>query len=83
MATGGSELSMDGPGLLPLVGQGAAAGVAEHVGAGELKTSGPARSTILAKPAVMNGDPRSLTNTKSDASLSRRSRAAALTPVPK
>jgi hypothetical protein len=44
-------------------------------------TSRPAapavRSIIRAKPAVVNGDPRSLTKTKGDAELSRWSRRRA------
>jgi hypothetical protein len=36
-----------------------------------------ARSIIRAKPAVVNGDPRSLTNTKGEVSLSRCSRRRA------
>jgi hypothetical protein len=40
--------------------------------------SAPARSTILAKPAVENGEPRSLTNTNDDAGFSRCSLRSAL-----
>jgi DNA-directed RNA polymerase specialized sigma24 family protein len=36
-----------------------------------------ARSIIRARPAAVNGDPRSLTKTKGDAGLSRSSRRAA------
>jgi hypothetical protein len=42
-----------------------------------------ARSTIRAKPAVVNGDPRSLTKTKGEVSLSRCSRRRARSSSPR
>jgi hypothetical protein len=57
--------------VLPRDGEGKAAGVAGHV---RMRLAPTARSIILAKPAVVNGEPRSLTKTKGDVSLSRWSR---------
>jgi hypothetical protein len=55
------------------VGERKAASVAQHVRVSlESKpASAPARSIILAKPAVENGEPRSLVNTNDDVGLSR------------
>jgi hypothetical protein len=67
------EPSLDRPGVVPLVGEGIPAGVAHHVGVRlELQVGAcAARSIIRAKPAVVNGDPRSLTNTKGDVEAMR------------
>jgi hypothetical protein len=71
-----AEPALDRPGVVALVGQRVAAGVPQHVGMGLQLQSSPAtaRSIIRAKPAVVNGDPRSLTKTKGDVGVSRWSR---------
>ena len=56
------EPALDSPGVVALIGQRVAAGVPQHMGMGlELF-----RSIIRAKPAVVKGEPRSLTNTKGE-----------------
>jgi hypothetical protein len=52
--------------------QGGDAGVAEHVGMHFQFDAGGrgTRSTMRAKPALVNGDPRSLTKTKHEDSVS-------------
>ena len=63
-----AEPSLDRPRVVALVGQGVAAGVPQHVGVRlELQLApSAARSIIRAKPAVVNGEPRSLTKTKGE-----------------
>jgi hypothetical protein len=69
---------------MPLVGKGVSAGVPEHVGMrlGSRPASAAALSIMRAKPAVVMGEPRSLTNTKGEAALSRRSRRRARSSSP-
>ena len=62
-----TEPSLDCPGIVPLVGEDIATGVAKHVRVRlqfEAEPLRAARSIIRAKPAVVNGVPRSLTKTK-------------------
>jgi hypothetical protein len=72
------EAPLDRPGVVALVCEGVADGMAEHLGVrlGLKLGSAPAaaRSIILAKPAVVKGAPRSLTNTDTVVGLSRWSR---------
>jgi len=75
----------ESPGYHAPVGQGVAAGVAEHVRVRFSSRPRPrraARSIIRAKPAVVNGVPRSLTKTKGDGLLSRCSRRSARSSSP-
>jgi hypothetical protein len=67
------EPPLDGPGVVAFIGEGVAAGVPKHVGMGlELHAGCIGRPLDhAAKPAVVNGDPRSLTKTNGDVSLSR------------
>jgi hypothetical protein len=70
---------------MPLVGQSEAAGVPQHVRVGlEAQLSSDTRgSTILAKPAVVKGAPRSLVKTKGDfGSCSRASFRSARSSSP-
>ena len=63
-----TEVRLQRPGIVASVGQGITAGVPEHVWVG-LKASlatFPARPTIRAKPAVVNGALRSEVNTNGD-----------------
>jgi hypothetical protein len=76
-----AEPCLDGPSVVPLVSEGVSTGVAEHV---RVRPAAPAaRSIIRAKPAVVNGDPRSLTKTNGDVSLSRWSRRRARSSSPR
>jgi hypothetical protein len=54
---------LDRPGVVALVGQRVAAGVAQHVGMRFDLQIGAGRGALdhAGKPAVVNGDPRSLT----------------------
>ena len=62
------EVRLQGPRIVPLVGQREAAGVPEHMGVSREAepAASPARSTSLAKPDVENGEPRSEVNTNGD-----------------
>ena len=63
-----AKVGLQGAGVVALVGQGITASVLSMCGCA-LKTnlaSLPARSTMRAKPAVLNGAPRSEVNTKGD-----------------
>ena len=62
------EVGLQASGVVAVIGELVAAGVAQHVGMdGELTLAAtPARATILAKPAVVNGASRSLTKTKGE-----------------
>jgi hypothetical protein len=79
---------LDCPGVVALVGEGVAAGVPQACRSmwGCALSSRPApaaaRSIMRAKPAVVNGEPRSLTNTKGDDGLSRWRRRRALISSP-
>jgi hypothetical protein len=76
-----AEPSLDRPSVVPPVRQRMAASMAKHVGMRlqfEAETSArAARSIMRAKPAVVNGVPRSLTKTKGDVTLSHTVAAAA------
>jgi hypothetical protein len=77
--------SLDCPCVAPLIGKDVAAGVAEHVRVSFQIWAETTASRPLdhpAKPAVLNGAPRSLTNTNGDGLLSRCSRRSARSSSP-
>jgi hypothetical protein len=66
---------------LPLVGEGVAAGMPQHVGwaLSSRPAAAAARSIIWARPAVVNGEQRSL-NMKGDDGLARLAQVPQLVP---
>jgi hypothetical protein len=68
-----TQPALNGPGVMSLVGERVAASVAQHVRVGLDLKAGAGRRALdhSAKPAVVNGDSRSLTKTKGDDGLSR------------
>ena len=63
------EVSLQRSGVVVLIGQREAAGVAQHVRMSRKTSASPQRRpvpTMRAKPAVVNSDPRSLLNTNSN-----------------
>ena len=81
-----AEIGLKRPRVVALVGQREAAGVPQHVRVRLEAEPGasPARSTMRAKPAVVNGAPRSVVNTKGDfGSCSRWSRRSARNSSPR
>jgi len=79
-----SEPELQRPGILAAIGVVVPAGVPEHVHVHrKIETCfSPARSTIFANPDLVNGAPRSVTNTCRPSGQSRRSCRSALTSSP-
>ena len=81
-----TEVALERPRVVPLVGERVAAGMAQHGGWG-LKAnlaSNPARSIMRAKPAVVNGAPRSEVKTNGDfCTCSRLRRRSARSSSPR
>jgi hypothetical protein len=75
---------LNSPGVVASVGQRVAAGVPQHVGVRLDLQIGAGRGALdqRAKPAVVKGDPRSLTKTKGDVALSRWRRRRARSWLP-
>jgi hypothetical protein len=64
-----TEIGLQGPRIVALVGQSEATGVPQHMRVGALNprpAAAPARSTSRANPAVAKGEPRSEVNTNGD-----------------
>ena len=81
-----AQIGLQRPRIVALVGQREAAGMAQHVRMGlEVEAAAPpARSTMRAKPAVVNGAPRSDVNTNGDlGSCSRAKRRSARNSSPR
>ncbi len=81
-----AEPSLDCAGIMPVVGEGIAAGMAKHVRVGLQFETQPSACRPLnhpRKPAVVNGVPRSLTKTKGDGGLSRCRRRKARRSSPR
>jgi hypothetical protein len=78
------QIGLQRPGIVAGIGQRIATGMPKHVGMNAEFEAGstPARSTILAKPAVLNGAPLSDRKTNSDCGASRRNRRRARSSAP-